>query len=251
MNSIIYKTIDFKDLSQNEEEEFITIIGNPSTPDIDRTSDKMSPMAFAKSIKTYMKATGAIFYNHDWDNPIGKIVDYKEPSENLPIEITARVYKSADENVYKKLQLGLIKSFSVAFYSKDVKYERAEGKEITNIKDAELLDVSIVTVPANPNANFTILKSLAKGIDKENLLSILNDKNKDAADSNNEQNNKKECEQASVTEDVINVKKSDMDCLLKAVEGLISDFERLIEKSSEQKASEIKQILEKYRFIKE
>ncbi len=238
MDNIIYKEILFKGIEEKDENSII-ITGYPSTQDIDRVNDKMSPLAFAKSFKTYMNATGSIFYNHDWDNPIGKIISYSEPTDSEPLEITAEIYKDADEKVFNRVKLGLVKSFSVAFFTTEYKNEKIDGKSVQLIEEAELLDISIVTVPANPNANFYIVKSLLKTMAKKDIENIIDKDNSDKQNINQED-----------TEEIINVKKSDWDRMMKAVEGLMSDFERLINNLSVKQIEELENIISKIKGAK-
>lgn len=230
MNKIVYDNIVFKDITK--ENNIITISGYPSTDDIDRVNDKVMPTAFSKSIETYIKSSGSIFFNHDWDRPVGKIVSYTPPTENTPLYITANIYKELGEDVYKMLELGVVKSFSVAFYTKEGAIEKQNGKDIYVIKEADLLDISVVSVPANPSANFTIMKSLIKGIDKKDIKELIDNLD-----------NAKKDETKTNDEEFISVKKADMDCLLKAVGEFAVSFDGLMIKLSLSQTTEIKKAL--------
>lgn len=244
--------IYFKEISKDEERKILKIIGSPSTPDVDREGDIIETTAFAESIKTYMRASGSIFYNHDWDKVVGKITDYIEPTETTPLIITAEIYP-VDEYVYKIVELGLVKSFSVAFLPKNTIVERDERGLIkaSKITDAELLDISIVTVPANPYANFSILKSLLKNENEEKIIKYI----KANIDLDNiTENDKKVLENLfseKTEDDFISVKKSELDRLLKSV-GELTDFSlRLIKELEGFSNEKISKYLSELKHFKE
>nr|WP_307955108.1 HK97 family phage prohead protease [Streptococcus uberis] len=76
--------------------------------------------------------------------------------------------------------MGALDSFSIGFIVKD--YEAIDNKSIYSgmkIKEAELLETSIVTVPANPSATVSSVKSLdiantiKKELEKQELIKKL------------------------------------------------------------------------------
>lgn len=229
--SYIDNAVSFKDIAKDNEDESIIIKGYPTTPDIDRTNDIIESLAFSDSIDTYTKASGSIFFNHDWNEPVGKILSYIPPDENNSFLITAKIYPDINEKVYKMVKYGVVKSFSVGFFIKDYVEQKINGKNITIIKDADLIDISIVTVPANPNANFEMVKSLIKSVGIKNFEKLINDEN----NLNIEKYVSKDSS-GNEDEEFISVKKCDMDRLLKSVDEMVSYFIRLMDKlSSDQK----------------
>jgi len=207
------KKIEFKQML--EKEDYIEIVGSPTTDDVDREGDIVSLKAFNESFETYMNASGSIFYNHNWNKPVGKIVDYKISDGVNPLEIRAVIY-NVDEFVYKIVKLGLIKSFSIGFVPKKVNYNEKDNKRYRVIDEADLYDISIVSVPANPRANFTLIKSFIKDLDEEVKKQFLNDienENKGIENEKDIENNENE---------LITIKKADLDSLFKAIDELIS-----------------------------
>lgn len=78
------------------------------------------------------------------------------------------------------MKMGALDSFSIGFIVKD--YETIDNKSMysgVKIKEAELLETSIVTVPANPSATVSAVKSLdiantiKKEFDKQELIKKL------------------------------------------------------------------------------
>ncbi len=137
-----------------------------STPDVDRYDDIVDTKAFENSIETYMK-NPVILLQHDSDKPIGKCIDYKLTAEWL--EITAEITENTDW-VIDKLNNKVLWAFSIGFIAK--KWDMVdkeinwEVRRIREIKDIDLVEISIVSTPANANAVFTITKSLKKLFDE-------------------------------------------------------------------------------------
>jgi HK97 family phage prohead protease len=94
-----------------------------------------------------------ILFNHNYDKPIGRATGLKAGPNGLEME--AKISKHADcANLIKD---GVLGAFSVGFRVKDADYlEETDG---LRIKDAELFEVSVVSVPCNQSATFSLAKS--------------------------------------------------------------------------------------------
>jgi len=140
--------------SMSKGKDTITVTGMASTSDIDRVGDVIVPDAWTKGgLDNYTK-NPIILFNHNYNNPIGKGTEFKVTDKGL--EITAEISK-ADPRVATLVEQGILKTFSVGFRVKDADYlEETGGLKIT---DAELIEVSIVSIPANQSAVFEVVKS--------------------------------------------------------------------------------------------
>lgn len=140
--------------SMSKGKDTITVTGMASTSDIDRVGDVIVPDAWTKGgLDNYTK-NPIILFNHNYNNPIGKGTEFKVTDKGL--EITAEISK-ADPRVAILVEQGILKTFSVGFRVKDADYmEETGGLKIT---DAELIEVSIVSIPANQSAVFEVVKS--------------------------------------------------------------------------------------------
>jgi len=99
-----------------------------------------------------------ILYNHDRDKPIGKAIKVEPRDEGLYIK--ARISGSSDPEITKIRDLireGILNTFSVGFDCK--REEKSEGG-VNEIKEAELFEVSVVTLPMNQDSTFTVSKKL-------------------------------------------------------------------------------------------
>ena len=157
MNKIFNLTSTFK--SQSVEDGSVMIRGMASTNDFDRAGDTISPDAWAKGGLRNFENNPIILFNHDYNKPIGRATGLKVTPNGLELE--AKISKSAPESVCELVKDGVLGAFSVGFRVKDADYlEETDGYKI---KDAELFEVSVVSVPCNQAATF----SLAKSFDSE------------------------------------------------------------------------------------
>ena len=57
-----------------------------------------------------------------------------------------------DRAVASKYEKGVLKGFSIGFYPRTVQWERIDGEEVVVLDDIEILEISCVNVPSNPEA---------------------------------------------------------------------------------------------------
>jgi HK97 family phage prohead protease len=132
----------------------IEIKGSASTNTLDRAGDIIEPTAWTKGGLDSFKSNPIILFNHNHDRPIGRAKEIGVSDKGL--DITARISKAAGE-VTNLIKDGVLGAFSVGFKVKDADYiSETDGYRI---KDAELFEVSVVTVPCNQDAVFSLQKS--------------------------------------------------------------------------------------------
>jgi HK97 family phage prohead protease len=132
----------------------IDIKGSASTNTLDRAGDIIEPTAWTKGGLDSFKSNPIILFNHNHDRPIGRAKEIGVSEKGL--DITARISKAAGE-VTNLIKDGVLGAFSVGFKVKDADYiSETDGYRI---KDAELFEVSVVTVPCNQDAVFSLQKS--------------------------------------------------------------------------------------------
>ena len=143
--------------SITEDGDQLKIVGYASTADTDRVGDVIVPDAWLKSggLDNY-KNNPILLFNHNYSQPIGKATSLEVDATGLKIE--ASISKSAGPT-YGLVKDGVLSTFSVGFMIKDADYNQATDGYI--IRDAELLEVSVVSVPCNQKASFSVAKSFA------------------------------------------------------------------------------------------
>jgi len=154
---MIYKDFDIKVCKKQEDDDFFTFSGMASTDDVDRDNDIVLPTAFGKSINE----PKPILFNHDSSQPVGKTTSMSVLDNGLYIE--ARMPKNdqfVKSRMIPQMKGGSLNKMSIGFLPnfKDIDY-REDG--VTVFKDVELLEISLVTIPANNNANITTMKKLS------------------------------------------------------------------------------------------
>ena len=153
MNKIFNLTSTFK--TQAQDDGSVMIRGMASTADFDRAGDSISVEAWQKGGLKNFEKNPIILFNHDYDKPIGRATGLKAGPNGLELE--CKISKSAPANVAELVKDGVLGAFSVGFRVKDADYiKETDG---LMIKDAELFEVSVVSVPCNQSATFSLAKS--------------------------------------------------------------------------------------------
>lgn len=136
--------------------------GYGSTWDRDRIGDVIARGAFKKSLDRF-KADGFIAVGHAWDQlPVATVSDAYEDEKGLYIEgefHSTEAAQAARTTVRERLERGKSVGLSIGFDIKD--FERTKDGRI--LKEIELWETSLVTVPCNPAAEVTQAKALYLG----------------------------------------------------------------------------------------
>ena len=153
-DKIFHWSSTFKTLGEDDDGS-VNIKGYASTNASDRAGDSIDHEAWTKNggLENF-KGNPIILFNHDYNRPIGRATSLEVNDKGL--ELGARISKSAGE-VKDLIKDGVLGAFSVGFRVKDADYlKETDGYQI---KDAELFEVSVVSVPCNQTAMFSIAKS--------------------------------------------------------------------------------------------
>jgi len=150
---IFHWTSTFKSLGETEDGG-VNIKGSASTNALDRAGDIIEPEAWTKGGLENYKGNPIILFNHDYNKPIGRATGLEVTDKGL--DISAKISKAAGD-VTQLVKDGVLAAFSVGFRCKDSEYlTESDGYKI---KDAELFEVSVVSVPCNQGATFSLTKS--------------------------------------------------------------------------------------------
>jgi len=154
INKVFNFTSTFKALHEDEDGS-VHICGMASTHDEDRANDVIMAEAWTKGGLRNFEKNPIILFNHDYNKPIGRATGLKVTENGL--ELKAKISKSAPDHVAQLVKEGILGAFSVGFRVKDADYiTETDGLKI---KDAELFEVSVVSVPCNQAATFSLAKS--------------------------------------------------------------------------------------------
>jgi HK97 family phage prohead protease len=145
-------------VEKSAESDELRIVGYANTTTKDRVGDVVAMEAWTKGGLDNFKQNPIILAYHNHSRPIGVAESLSIDEKGL--KITARISKAAGE-VYQLVQEGILKAFSIGFQTKDADYDSIT--DIFVIKDLELLEISVVSIPANQDSLF----SVSKGFDSE------------------------------------------------------------------------------------
>ena len=144
--------------SYTETEDTRTISGIASTPRSDRDND-------------VIEAKGATFalpipllWQHNHNQPIGEVTEARVTDKG--VEFTAKIAKIDEpgalknriDEAWQSVKSGLVKCVSVGF--RPLEYDYLKEARGLHIKAWEWYELSVVTVPANPDAMITSVKQI-------------------------------------------------------------------------------------------
>ena len=110
----------------------LELSGKASTPSTDRARDVILSDAWAKGGVVNYEKNPILLFNHDYNEPIGKVIELELNEEGLTVK--GVVFEGS--KAYSLIKNGVLKTFSVGFLIKDADYNKATDGLI--IKDAEL-----------------------------------------------------------------------------------------------------------------
>ena len=148
---------------------------------IDRQGDMIIPGAFAKSLPEFLDSGGLVLADHmnQTGAVIGTLIDAMEDRTGLVVDVQFSATKAGQE-VRQLMDEKALRKMSIQFYGKPKPYTEKEihavwdtfgvqptekqkamakrgAKVITEV--SEILEVSVVPIPANPEANILAVKS--------------------------------------------------------------------------------------------
>ncbi|UTW59972.1 HK97 family phage prohead protease [Kordiimonas sp. SCSIO 12603] len=129
-------------------EGYGAIFGN-----VDRDGDIVERGAFDASLK---KRTPALLWQHDQKQPIGRFEIIREDEKGLYVKARIAV-KGDGERVHELLKMGALNGLSIGFVAKRASRSATTG--VRTIHEADLMEVSLVTFPANEMARIENVKS--------------------------------------------------------------------------------------------
>jgi HK97 family phage prohead protease len=124
----------------------------------DLGNDVIEKGAFSKSLRK-RKAKGVkLLYQHKSDMPIGVFDEIKEDDHGLVVKGRLALKTQAGAEAYELLKMGALDGLSIGFRvnPKEVSYDKRANKRI--IKEVDLMEVSLVTFPMNPQATVRSVK---------------------------------------------------------------------------------------------
>lgn len=144
--------LEIKSLSAREFEGHGSVFKN-----VDLGGDIVLPGAFKRSLKQHTDAGSLpqMFWMHDPSRVPGKWLDMREDKKGLSVRGVLAETDLGNE-IHTLLKMEAVRGLSIGYVTRDQDYDK-EGHRI--IKDADLWEVSIVSLPMNPLAQVAHVKS--------------------------------------------------------------------------------------------
>jgi HK97 family phage prohead protease len=142
-----------------------------STPAVDRDGEVILPSAFANSLASY-RANPVIMASHNHGFLSNGMPTIIGSAKKIEIEAEAMVFEMefAKTEIAKAWQSlyedGHARAFSVGFIPKEGDWKEQDGESIYVHTEVELLEISAVAVPANPEA-------VTRGFDPEQINAMV------------------------------------------------------------------------------
>jgi len=141
-------------VKQADDAEGVYIEGYASTPIVDR-DEEIVPVSSINT--TQWEKNPILLYMHDRTKPIGKVVAFEKRPEGFWVKAYISQAVEKTMGIISLIKDEVLRAFSIGFRMKDYFINR-EGRFVYN--DIELTEISVVTIPANPDALFSFVKSL-------------------------------------------------------------------------------------------
>lgn len=144
--------LEVKSLSSMQFEGHGAVFGN-----VDLGGDVILPGAFKRTLAQH-KANGTLpsmFWMHDMSRIPGKWLDVTEDERGLPVKGELAPTELGKE-IHTLLKMDAVSGLSIGYIPTDVEYS-SDGVRL--LKEVELLEVSIVSIPMNPKAHIAHVKS--------------------------------------------------------------------------------------------
>lgn len=144
---------EFKDMGENNGvgrfSGYGSVFGNT-----DSYNDVCDKGCFTRSLND--NGLPAMLYQHDARDVIGVWTVAKEDKNGLLLEGEINLEVQKGKEAYALLKQGAIKGLSIGFRTKTAAFDK-DGKR--HLKDVDLMEVSLVTFPANQEAQVISVKS--------------------------------------------------------------------------------------------
>jgi len=167
MKIVSTKEARFKALGEKASEDAVIIEGYANKFKTDAYNERMDPL----SVKLErFKQNPILLFNHDMNYPVGRVVAVEPREDGLFVK--AAVSPSNHEKIAYVRELvadGTLCTFSVRFAGEQVVEDpQVAGGKL--IKDWELQEVSIVSIPAQPDSTFSLAGAKSLGEARQMVL---------------------------------------------------------------------------------
>ena len=137
-------------IKQVEEAGEFHVVGYAATTDFDMQGDIITEEALQNASLDLLK-NSTVLLNHDLAHPIGRVTKCEFDKHGLLIDA---LISSTEPSIIQKIKEGVLNKFSIRgqVLERDKKYMPEYDRVVNVIRKIALVEVSLVSVPANPEA---------------------------------------------------------------------------------------------------
>jgi HK97 family phage prohead protease len=138
----------------------LVLTGYGSTWVQDRDGEFVLPTAFDKTLPIFLAKNPILLWQHNFDTPLGVVTSAVTDSTGLDVVATVRKPVAGEDgwkfSAYEDIKAGIVRTFSIGgWFTRDI----LGGQPV--IIEVELWELSVVSVPSNPDSIFSAaVKSL-------------------------------------------------------------------------------------------
>src|SRR5678815_6099656 len=157
MQNRAYSILEVK--SVDEEKRILR--GTATTPTPDRVGDIVEPLGVKFSNPM------PLLWQHRSDMPVGQVRFDKATKSGIEFEAhlakptSSKILVDRVDEAWESVKLGLVKAVSIGFKAKEYSFMDDGG---IHFQETEVLELSLVTIPANSEATISSVKSLDHAI---------------------------------------------------------------------------------------
>jgi HK97 family phage prohead protease len=138
-------------------------------------------------------ANPVVLLGHDPNKVLGQVVEYTLSAQGL--EVTAELNNDIDNTFHNVMEKNL-RGFSIGYRCLAANYKEEGNREIREIMELDLVEISVVSTPANPGSLFTMAKSFKLALGEMELK-----KSEGCEDDEDEEEKKKKTEKSTEGEE--------------------------------------------------
>lgn len=137
---------------------------------VDSQRDCIRAGAFRKSLRV-RETPVKLLWQHQWENPIGVVEQIFEDAKGLFIQGRLLMDVAKAREAYALLKAGALRGMSIGYQVKQSRRDPDSG--VRELLEIDLWEVSIVTLPANAQANVTVVKGAQPMDELHGLIAAL------------------------------------------------------------------------------
>ncbi len=144
----------------------IEVTGYASTWVKDRDKEYVSKHAFDQSLGAYLSKNPIILYQHERDKPLGQVLKGAVDDTGLMVDGWIRKPGTGEADwkvsAYNDIKSGILRTFSIGGF-----FDREMIENEVLITNVELFEISVVSIPSNPDTIYQAAVKAAKGLDPQ------------------------------------------------------------------------------------